>query len=81
MIEVKWNEKTKKYMAGLTEEYLVDELSDDLYYFGGMPVLPLGTISIQETKSAPGYDIDGKFTDEHGNIFFCKGKICYTDCR
>lgn len=74
VIEVKWNEKTKKYMAGLTEEYLVDELSDDLYYFGGMPVLPLGTISIQETKSAPGYDIDGKFTDEHGNIFSAKEK-------
>ena len=75
VIEVKWDEDAKKYTAALTDEWLVDALSDELYRDkNGMPILPLGTISIQETKSAPGYDIDGKFTDSNGNIFSAKEK-------
>ena len=74
VLEIQWNEDNQKYQAGLTEKYLVKG-SDPLYKdAGGMPILPLGTISIQETKSAPGYDIDGKFTDSHGNIFSAKEK-------
>lgn len=74
VLEIQWNEDNQKYQAGLTEKYLVKG-SDPLYKdAGGMPILPLGTISIQETKSAPGYDIDGKFTDSNGNIFSAKEK-------
>ena len=35
----------------------------------GMTILPLGTIAVQETKAAPGYTLDGEFTDKHGNTF------------
>ena len=69
MIEVKYNSNAKKYIAALTDTYLVKDLSDALFKNGGIPSIPLGTISIQETKPAPGYTLNGEFTDEHGNKF------------
>lgn len=69
VIEAKYNQKTGKYIAALTDTYLVKDLSDELFKDGGIPTIPLGTISIQETKAAPGYTLEGEFTDEHGNKF------------
>ena len=58
-----WVLKTKKlsngkYVAGLLKQYLV-EGSDELYEQDGTYVLPLGTISIEETKAPKGYFLKG----------------------
>ena len=58
-----WVLKTKKlsngkYVAGLLKQYLV-EGSDELYEQDGPYVLPLGTISIEETKAPKGYFLKG----------------------
>lgn len=54
-----WVLKTKKqasgkYIAGLSKTFL-KEGSDELYYDDENPCLPLGTISIEETKAPKGY--------------------------
>ena len=58
-----WILKTKKqasgkYIAGLAKSFL-KEGSDELYYDDENPCLPLGTISIEETKAPKGYLLKG----------------------
>ena len=58
-----WVLKTKKlsngkYVAGLLKQHLV-EGSDELYEQDGTYVLPLGTISVEETKAPKGYLLKG----------------------
>ena len=58
-----WVLKTKKlsngkYIAILLKQYLV-EGSDELYEQDGTYVLPLGTISVEETKAPKGYLLKG----------------------
>ena len=58
-----WILKTKKqasgkYIAGLAKSFL-KEGSDELYYDDENPCLPLGTISIEETKAPKGYMLKG----------------------
>lgn len=58
-----WVLKTKKqasgkYIAGLAKSFLKDG-SDELYYDDENPCLPLGTISIEETKAPKGYLLKG----------------------
>lgn len=58
-----WVLKTKKlsngkYIAGLLKQHLV-EGSDELYEQDGNYVLPLGTISVEETKAPKGYLLKG----------------------
>ena len=58
-----WVLKTKKqasgkYIAGLAKSFLKEE-SDELYYDDENPCLPLGTISIEETKAPKGYLLKG----------------------
>lgn len=56
-----WILQTVKRSNGLfvanftTTGSLIKDKSDDLYYQDGMPTLPLGTISIEETKAPEGY--------------------------
>ncbi|MEE0857974.1 MAG: SpaA isopeptide-forming pilin-related protein [Acutalibacteraceae bacterium] len=53
-----WTVKTDNYgYAALDPEYLVNS-NNDFYYEGGIVTLPLGTITIQETKAPDGYVID-----------------------
>lgn len=47
-----------KYIAGLAKSFL-KEGSDELYYDDENPCLPLGTISIEETKAPKGYLLKG----------------------
>ena len=49
-----------KYTASLSSDCLV---RGSLYQMDGKPMLPLGTITIKETKAAPGYVNDGMFGD------------------
>lgn len=61
-----WVIETKKtenglYKASLDEKHLVS--GDEFYTVGGKITLPLGTVTIRETKAAPGYVNDGKFGD------------------
>lgn len=58
-----WILKTKKlangkFMAGLAKQYLVDG-SDELYEEDNTYVLPLGTLSVEETKAPEGYLLEG----------------------
>lgn len=60
-----WVIKTKRvgssnrYRTRLEDDYLAAG-SDELYKDDdGFPVVPLGTITVQETKPAPGYVLDG----------------------
>lgn len=67
VIEVK--EVGGLYVALLSKDYLVKELSDSLYHdANGKPILPYGTYSIQETKPAEGYTLEGELKDENGNV-------------
>lgn len=60
-----WVLKTVKSPNGLyvanfaTTGSLIKDKSDELYYQDGMPTLPLGTISIEETKAPTGYLLKG----------------------
>lgn len=68
VIEVQYNKNTDKYFAGLTDTYLVKSESDELYKSAkGNTVLPYGTYTVQETKAAAGYTLEGAFVDKHGN--------------
>lgn len=67
VIEVKYEEDIAKYMAALDDYYLVSgssALYKDEY---GTTVLPYGTYTIQETKAAAGYTLEGMFVDKNGN--------------
>lgn len=67
VIEVK--KVGNNYFAGLSDTYLVKDLSDDLYKNkSGNVMAPYGTYSIQETKSAPAYTLEGELKDENGNV-------------
>ncbi len=57
-----------EYKALLRDEYLAAESSDPFYFDSGrVPVLPLGTYTIQETKAAAGYTLEGTLQDGNGN--------------
>lgn len=59
------NNKTY-YMARLGESYLVS--GDDFYTLDGQVTLPIGTITIQETKAPEGYLLDNAIlSDNQGN--------------
>lgn len=67
VLEVKKDKNTGKFITGLADSYLV-EGSDEFYRDGsGFVCLPYGTISIQETKPAAGYTLEGYLTDKDGN--------------
>lgn len=66
VLEVKYRETTGKYQCVLADAYLVDG-SDEFYRDGsGLVCLPYGTITIQETKPAAGYTLNGYLVDENG---------------
>lgn len=67
VIEVQKNESAGAYQTYLSEEYRIKELSDEFYHdVNGNVILPYGTISIQETKAASGYSLEGEMFDENG---------------
>ena len=61
--------KDGSYKAYLTlPECIVKEKSDELYYVDGMVTLPIGTITIQETRAPEGYLLEGAvLSDKNGN--------------
>lgn len=68
VIELKWNENLQKWIAGLSESYLVKG-SDPLYKSPkGKTILPYGTYVFLETKSAEGYETEGVLKDQDGNV-------------
>ena len=54
------------YVCKLTEQYKVS--GSDFYYIGGNPdpILPLGTIAIEETKEPEGYLLEGAYLTVKG---------------
>lgn len=62
--------KDGSYKADLTlPECIVKEKSDELYYVDGLVTLPIGTITIQETRAPEGYLLEGAvLSDKNGNI-------------
>lgn len=61
VITTKKEESTGKYVSKLNQDYLV---SGDDFYQGedGHPVLPLGVLTIQETKAPAGYTLEHTLT-------------------
>ncbi len=57
-------EEDQTYRAALNDTYKVS--GDDFYYDEGQAVLPLGTVTIQETQAAPGYTLKGYMKDADG---------------
>lgn len=58
---VQWYEPKQDYRLTFNEDYFVR--GDALYYgSSGYVTLPIGTYTIQETKAAPGYEIEGTIT-------------------
>lgn len=53
------------YQTGLTEAYKVS--GDDFFLVDGLPTLPLGTISITETKAPKGYSLDNAYLTPVGS--------------
>ena len=69
ILEVKREERNGKvlYRCGLSDTYKVG--GDDFYMDNNMPSLPVGTIVVEETKSAEGYTTEGGFLkDANGNV-------------
>ena len=68
-----WVLKTIRNTAGdsvarLGDKYLVNEKSDELFKIDGFTTLPIGTMTIQETKAPDGYLLDGAIlSDNNGN--------------
>ena len=73
-----WVLKTKKtasgkYIAALDDSYKIS--GDELYKVSnGVAVLPLGTISIEETKAPEGYKLDGAYLQASGSSTKITGK-------
>lgn len=82
VLEVQYRETIDQYIAYFRDEYLVDELSDDFYRNeNGDPIFPLGTYTIQETKTAPGYTFDGYLKDEKGQVVATDSEIYLTEVQ
>lgn len=55
----------KHYLTGLADEYKV--AGDGFYYDLGNPILPLGTISVEETKAPNGYLLEDAWLQAEGS--------------
>lgn len=68
IIETKKKKKSNGeivYHAALLDEYKVS--GDDFYRFLGEPTLPLGTVTVEETKAPNGYNLDGAYLTAKGS--------------
>lgn len=80
VIEVK--EVNGIYMTQLNDTYVVSGLSDPLFRdANGAVTIPLGTITIQETQTAPGYTFDGYLKDQNGNVIATNSDLYVTQIR
>ena len=50
-----------RYLTGLSDTYKVS--GDPFYLDAGIPTLPLGTLTVEETKSPAGYTLENKVID------------------
>ena len=62
---------TTHYVTGLDNAYKVS--GDDFYVMGGKNVLPLGTLTVQESKSPTGYLLEGVYLQAEGSEEQIKG--------
>ena len=69
--EITSGDKTA-YIARLADDYKVS--GDDFYKLGNTAVLPLGTLSIEETKAPEGYKLDGAYLQVSGSSTKITGK-------
>ena len=53
-----------KYVTALGDDYKVS--GDDFYLNNGIPTLPLGTVTVEETKAPKGYTLENKTLNGNG---------------
>ena len=69
VLEIKYEESIDQYATLLDDYYVVEDLSDEFYRDdANQAVLPYGTITIQETKAAAGYTLDGYLKTSDGTV-------------
>lgn len=65
VVKTVWNKYANAYIASLmSKESIVSEKSDELYYQDGLATLPIGTMTIQETKAPEGYLLEGAVLED-----------------
>ena len=69
---VKLSDGNVRYICGLSDTYKVG--GDDFYLENGYPTLPLGTITIEETKAPEGYVLEGGYLQVSGSSEKFTGK-------
>ena len=69
---VKYSDGTTHYITGLHDNYKVS--GDAFYTTSGLTTLPLGTITIEETKAPEGYLLDGAYLQAEGSTTKLSGK-------
>ena len=64
---IKFSDGSTHFITALKEKYKVK--GDDFYYIPGLvePILPLGTLTIEETKAPNGYNLDGAYLTAKGS--------------
>lgn len=75
VIKTIYNDITNAYIAELNDEHLV---SGNLYKdAGGVTYIPLGTITVEETKAPSNYTVDGGYMKVNGEEYSATSKMTF----
>lgn len=73
VLQTKYNAISGIYGAMIRDDYWIS--GDAFYYQDGMPIVPHGVITIQETKAPTGYTLDNAYTTVNGEGIAEEGGI------
>lgn len=64
VLQTKWDEGYNGYISGIDDYYWV--AGDSFYYVDGFASVPVGIVTVQETKAPTGYTLDNAYTTVSG---------------